>query len=102
MELENTSMIPSPAIILGERIQPLDELANIALSSSSSSPSSYTPQKRKRIGPTNHGRVINVAGCGRSLFLFSSDYYMIFFLLLLFLLPVRAGIRQNANAVMIS
>lgn len=40
-------MNPSPAIILGERIQPLDELANIALSSSLSSPSSYTPQKRK-------------------------------------------------------
>jgi hypothetical protein len=56
MALENTSMNPSPAIILGERIQPLDELANIALSSSSSSPSSLTPQKRKRDG--DHGKVL--------------------------------------------
>ena len=47
MSLENTSIAPIPARVLGERIQPLDELANIALSSISSSPSSYTPQKRK-------------------------------------------------------
>jgi hypothetical protein len=49
MSIENTSIAPIPARVLGERIQPLDELANIALSSSSSSPSSsYTPQKRKK------------------------------------------------------
>jgi hypothetical protein len=65
MALENTSMIPSPARVLGERIQSLDELANIALSSPSSSSSSLTPKKRKRIGPTNHGRVCTVAACGR-------------------------------------
>jgi hypothetical protein len=52
MSVENTSMISTPARVLGERIQPLDELANIALSSSSSSSSSLTPQKRKLLNAT--------------------------------------------------
>ena len=69
MSLENTSMIPTPARVLEERIQPLDELANIALSSSSSSSSSLTPQKRKRIGPIPNGKRVSVGHDRLSIFI---------------------------------
>lgn len=86
MSLENTSMIPTPARVLGERIQPLDELANIALSSSSSSSSSLTPQKRKLLNATldNYRKVKLHSIAFPSLFAFDllmfpiSDYLFLF------------------------
>jgi hypothetical protein len=50
MDIDNEPNVPTPAIILDKRFDSLDQLAIIALSSSSSSCSSYTPQKRKKGG----------------------------------------------------
>ena len=54
--MTNKPNLSTPAIVVGEQLKSLNDLANIALSLSSSSSSFYTPQKRKVDG--DHGKVM--------------------------------------------